>query len=212
MEAVTVITADIVRSRTAGDIALSLPGRLVELTHPLLITPFSMSRGDEIQAACRGSLQAPELVRQLRFACLPVRLRVGIGVGEVETGLGSANSWDMNGSAFVRARESLESLGKTPQAHTVVRSSSAGFDEIANALWALMDALQNRWTREQWDAVHYYERLGTYEAAGKALGIALQNVQKRCKAANWVAVRQAEEALRHLGRELMGGHPSPTRG
>ncbi len=181
--------------------------RLAELAHPLLITPFSMSRGDEIQAACSGFLQAPELVRQLRFACLPVRLRVGIGLGEVDVGHGSASSWDMSGSAFVRARESMESLGKSSRARTAIRSQSQEFDEAANAILTLVDAIQNRWTRAQWDAVHHYERLGTYQAAGKVLGVAMQNVQKRCRAADWAAVRAAEEALRRLGHRLMQDLP-----
>ncbi len=204
------ITADIIRSREARDLLAALPDKLAAVAHPLLATAFSVSRGDEIQAVCRGPLQAPELARQLRFACLPLRLRVGVGIGEIEAGQGSPSSWDMNGSAFTRAREALECLGKGTAPRTAVRSSDPLFDEAANALWALMDAIQQRWTPGQWDAVHHYERLGTYEAAGKALGVALQNVQKRCKAASWPAVKQAEQALRRLGQEW--GRTSPLRG
>ncbi|MGE5588909.1 MAG: SatD family protein [Clostridia bacterium] len=216
MDLVTVVTADIIRSRESRDLMATLPAKLAAVMHPLLATGFSVSRGDEIQAVCRGPLQAPELVRQLRFACLPLRLRVGVGVGEIEPGPGvpgahtTASSWDMNGSAFRRAREALESLGKGTAPCTAVRSGDSFFDETANAFWALMDAIQQRWTPAQWDAVHHYERLGTYDAAGKALGIALQNVQKRCKAASWPAVKQAEQALRLLGEQW--GHASPLPG
>lgn len=211
LELVTVITADIIRSREAGDLLAALPSKVAAITHPLLMTTFSLSRGDEIQAVCRGPLQAPELVRQLRFACLPLRLRIGVGVGEIESsepGMpgvagardGSITSWDMNGSAFTRAREALESLGKGTVPRTAARCGDPLLDEAANAIWALSDAIQRRWTRAQWEAIDRYERLGTYEAAGRALGIALQNVQKRCKAASWPAVRQGEEALRRLGQ------------
>ncbi|NPV54593.1 MAG: hypothetical protein HPY71_13930 [Firmicutes bacterium] len=213
-EKITVITADIIQSRLARDLVLSLPEKLSRLTHPLVATTFSMSRGDEIQAVCRGYLQAPEVVRQLRFFCLPLRLRVGIGVGELENNYWSPNPWDMNGSAFVRARESLESLesrGKGVQAYTrtrtVVSSGNKDFDSVVNAILVLMDTIQDRWTQAQWDAIHAYERLGTYSEAGKALGIALQNVQKRCKAAHWAAVRQAEEAIRLLGHKLESESP-----
>ncbi len=196
----TVITADVIRSSEARDATAQLPAKLAYVSHPLLAAAFSVSRGDEIQGVCRGALQAPELVRHLRFACLPLRLRVGVGIGEVEAGAGAASSWDMNGSAFRRAREALESLGKHAAPRTAVRSGDPELDEAVNAVWALMDAIERRWTARQWQAVHHYERLGTYEAAGKALGVALQNVQKRCKAADWPALRQAEQALRRLGR------------
>jgi hypothetical protein len=254
---VTVVTADVIRSRDARDIVAALPAKLASVAHPLLVTPFSVSRGDELQAVCRGPLQAPEIVRQLRYACLPLRLRIGIGVGEIEpnpggpgpdinehasgsvhtnapghrqgvspSGLTDASgvpdpgarvhapalsSWEMNGSAFRRAREALESLGKGTAPRTAVRSGDPCFDEAVGALLALMDAIQGRWTPAQWDAIHHYERLGTYGAAGKALGIALQNVQKRCKAASWSAVSQAEQALRRLA-ELWWGDASPLRG
>lgn len=211
---VTVITADIVRSREEPGYIRDLPSKLGGLTHPLLITPFSISRGDEIQAVCRGVLEAPELVRWLRYVCRPLKLRVGLGVGDIESGRESTSSWDMNGSAFIRAREALERLkqprgGKTPRARdsstariTSVSSGDPVADYIAQAMFGLIDAIQARWTSEQWEAVHKYELLGTYKAAGEALGIAFQNVQKRCRNARWTQVREAELALKALGELL----------
>jgi len=209
MEKVTILTADVVDSRRQDDLRKFLVERLARITHPLLETAFTVSRGDEIQGVCRGALEAPELARWLRYHCRPLILRLGIGLGAPPAEK-SVSSWDMSGEAFFRARDALERLkaGKSPR--TLVVSGDKQVDAMANALFELMDATASRWTGGQWEAVAAYEREGTYEAAGALLGIALQNVEKRCRAARWPAVRTGETALRKLG-EWYGGR-SPLLG
>ncbi|MGE5579044.1 MAG: SatD family protein [Bacillota bacterium] len=198
MSAVTVITADVVQSRRAGQQVAQLSDLLAGLDHPSLLAGFSVSRGDEIQGVCKGILEAPELVRRLRFACIPLRLRIGIGVGFLDSGANSNDPWRMNGSAFVRAREALDSVKKARQPRTAIRSGDSRADTVASAILHLMDVIENRWTKQQWKAVHAYERFGTYEAAGEHLGIRLQTVQEHCLLANWPAIEQAEETLKGL--------------
>lgn len=67
---------------------------------------------------------------------------------------------------------------------------------MLNAMLLLLDTVEMGWTDAQWEAVHVYERAGTYAAAGDRLGVAAQNVHKRCQAAHWAVVREAEDALR----------------
>lgn len=202
MNTVTVITADIISSRQADEQVTRLRSVLAEIDHPMLMAPFSLSRGDEIQGVCTSTLECPEIIRHLRFACRPLKLRIGIGLGNLTSGFGDRDPWKMNGSAFVRAREALDSLKKIRRARTALRSQDPHLDIIGSALLHLMDVLEERWTDQQWQAVHAYERLGTYESAGEFLGVAFQNVEKRCRAANWPAVKQAEEGITVLGRML----------
>lgn len=206
MALVTVLTADVIASRARGDVGPFLAERLARLEHPALLTPFTVSRGDEIQGLCRGSLTAPEIVRLLRYHCRPLSLRLGIGIGQGPVA-GAASSWELSGEAFFRAREALERTKKRAGLLTAVASGDERFDAIAEALFGLLDAIWSRWTGEQWEAVMAYERYGTYEAAGRALGIAFQNVAKRCQAARWPAVRAAEAAARRLGELIAQSSP-----
>ena len=209
MPIVTVLTADVIASRRHGEVGGFLAERLANLEHPALLTPFKISRGDEIQGLCRGSLEAPEIVRRLRYHCRPLALRIGIGIGEGPV-TEAPSSWDLNGEAFFRAREALEKTKKRGNLLTGVVCGDERFDGLAEALFGLLDAIWSRWTEEQWEAVMAYERYGTYEAAGRVLGIAFQNVAKRCRAARWPAVCVAETALRRLG-ELIA-YSSPDQG
>lgn len=81
MKKITIITADIVNSRKHYGIVNSIVDKLIGIQHPNLITPFSMSRGDEIQGVTGGWLTNPEIIRRLRYLCRPLGLRIGIGLG-----------------------------------------------------------------------------------------------------------------------------------
>ncbi|HCX78451.1 MAG TPA: hypothetical protein DG577_03460 [Firmicutes bacterium] len=194
MRKITVLTADVIGSRKAGLNQDTLTRSLNELAHPALLVPFAVSRGDEVQGIMSGWLSAPQLVRMLRWRCLPHKLRVGIGTGYYDGRL-EADPWKLSGPAFFRARKALESIAASKDPATRVVTGEDGLDTLINSVWLLFDTLMSRWTPGQWEAVMTYEQAGTYAAAAKILGVAAQNVQKRCKAAHWQQIRQAEQGL-----------------
>lgn len=163
-----------------------------------LITRFSISRGDEIQGVIERPADIPVIVRNLRYFFAPALLRIGVGVGEIDRLVASDNSWDMDGQAFHRAREALDALGDIKMPSTRVVTGHTDIDSTANVIYTLADAVESRWTVPQWQAVYAYERYGTYRAAGEMLGVAGQNVAKRCKAARRSAVMEGEEYLTRL--------------
>lgn len=194
MRRITVVTADIIESRSAGDYKASLKQELNALRHPGLISPFTLSRGDEIQGVLDGWLRVPEIIRRLRFACRPLELRIGIGTG-FQTEPLEVNPWEMDGPAFHRARSALDTAKNKKGPSTHVKTGSPELDEIINCIWLLIDMRQAKWTDKQWEAVQAYEKYETYEEASRNLKISLQNVQKRCRAADWPHLRAAEKTL-----------------
>ena len=91
----------------------------------------------------------------------------------------------------------MDDLKGSKQASTeIVTGGAEELDRLLNATLLLLDTILAGWTEAQWEAVHVYESVGTYAAAGDRLGVAPQNVHKRCQAAHWAVVREAEDALR----------------
>lgn len=200
----TVLTADVVASRRIWDRKM-VQADLKEAVERLnleagnaLITRFSIMSGDQIQGVLRNASGLPKVLRRLRGLVYPVRLRVGAGIGEVVTEIRPDYSGEMDGPAFHNARWCLEAMKREKFRLTMCKSPEQDLDQTVNAVLALMDAVQGRWTREQWAAIQSYDRLGTYRAAAEELGIALQNVEKRCSAADWLAFHEAEEYLEKL--------------
>jgi len=204
---ITVITADIINSRKNMQFSVNLMERLNKIKHLEIISPFSLSRGDEIQGVIKGWLGAPEIVRYLRYRCRPLQIRVGIGIGSIEEELIQINSWQMNGTAFHLARTALEQVEKLKGITTVIKTGVTEFDEFINCIWLMVDTVQKKWTDKQWEAVHVYEESGTYEEASKVLGITMQNVEKRCKAAQWKQLKHAENTLAKIQTYLEKFHP-----
>ena len=62
-------------------------------------------------------------------------------------------------------------------------------------MFTLYDVIQSRWTLPQWEGIMHYEAAGTYQEAAQRLGVAFQNVEKRCRAARWWALRETEMAF-----------------
>ena len=169
MQKITVITADIIGSRKAGLNQDALAHSLQGLVRPNLLIPFTISRGDEVQGVMAGWLSAPQLVRSLRWLCKPHKLRIGIGIGYHEGRLG-ADPWKMNGPAFFRARQALESIAAGKEPATRVVTGEEGLDTLINTAWLLLDTITNRWTPGQWEAVMTYEQAGTLPLLQRSWG------------------------------------------
>lgn len=195
MRKITVITADVVKSRENLDYLNELEDKLKTFKEPMIICPFSMSRGDEIQGVVEGWLKAPHIIRNLRNLCRPLKLRVGIGIGITKDSEIKTNSWQMTGQAFFLARMALEEVEKSGDSLTIVKTGISEFDEFINSIWLLIDTIQDKWTEKQWEAVQAYEKSGTYREASKILKISIQGVMKRCKAAQWSRLKKAEDTL-----------------
>ncbi|WP_324715402.1 SatD family protein [Carboxydochorda subterranea] len=211
-----VITADVIGSR-AVEPKGALMGALAESLEAfnrawagLIAVPFSGAAGDEVQGVLVPGVEAFAMVRRLRWAARQaavrpaLRLRVGIGWGTIDTPMQAASSWEMDGPAFHRARQALARAGEVRGETTRFSGPDPEHEAWVNVTLSLVDAIVQRWTQAQWEAVDAYERRGTYAAAASEVGVALQNVQKRCAAARWPVIREAERAL---GRSLERAAP-----
>lgn len=195
MEPFAVITGDIIDSKKYPDNLEKFKEKLNQIPASGLYTQFHVSRGDEMQGVCNNLSLLPVIIRNLRYKCHPLKVRLGIGIGSINDPRPGQNSWDMNGKAFVLARESLDSIKKSKVPQTVLLSEDPLFDRVFNLVYSLVDTIMNGWTHSQWEAVQAYEADRTFVKAAGALKIAWQNVQKRCQAAKWDVIKKAEQDM-----------------
>ena len=198
MQQYLVITADMIDSKQHQNFNKKLVKMLADFQNPALLTPVTLSRGDELQAVVKNLGAFPKILRELRYACLPYRLRIGVGMGKIEELVAGKSSWEMNGEAFYQARQALESLGKVKKSVTTMLSGCSQLDLTFNTILSLIDTIMADWTLDQWKAVQTYEAVGTYAKAAKKLDVSWQNVQKHCHAANWEVIQAAEESTKVL--------------
>jgi hypothetical protein len=216
MSAVAVLTADIVGSTQYGPVER-------QTLHALLLESFRaaadgfpgawvtglslrITAGDEFQgviASVGSAFQILVFLRsKLALSPLPIapQLRAGIGVGSVLVS-GGRSSWEQDGPAFVLSRRALESLGASSREwrQTVIATADPRRDGALAAVLGLCDHLQQRWTRQQWEAVHHTIGGAKTEEIGRRIGIARQNVTKRLRAAGWPAF---DAAMKYIASSL----------
>jgi hypothetical protein len=224
MATVAVLTADVVGSTRYGHVdrqalhaILSSAFRATEQRFPdAWTTGFALrvTAGDEFQGVVSAVGSVVGVLVYLRsilalsgLSSIP-ELRAGIGIGDV-TVSGGSSSWEQDGPAFVRARRALESLGASRREwrRTAICSGDWYRDDAHAAVLGLCDRFQQRWTRQQWEAVHHTIGGAKTEEVGRRLGIARQNVTKRLRAAGWPAF---DAAMTFLARSLTQAEP-PAR-
>ncbi len=216
------LTADIIGSRKLKDQGFSRNqiekaiSQLNTAREAFIVSKFCLLRGDEIQGVIFPPREAIVMVRYLRFYLRPVQIRVGIGIGDITTEIDKNNPWNMDGSSFHRAREALEEIKLSRHPATFINSLEEDFDYNLNVILALMDVISNRWTDGQWEAIHAYEQMGTYQKASQVLKVRPQNVAKRCQSAHWKVFSEAEKHVQKLidlkfpaGEEEKTGWNSP---
>lgn len=80
------------------------------LVSPFTLMPSSLNEAGEFQAVFRTPDELWTSIFELEFAVHPLRLRYGIGVGEIATKINDQTTIGMDGEAFVEARACLDSL------------------------------------------------------------------------------------------------------
>jgi hypothetical protein len=169
----------------------------------VLGTRMRLSRGDEIQCIITEIPQFAAVLRRLRYFIRPLEIRVGFGVGSVTTPVDTDDPWQMDGPAFHRARQSLMEAKSLKWTNTYFLAGDNQLDRRINLVLMMIDAIQERWTRAQWEAVDAYEQFKTLKSAGEQLNISYQNVNKRCLAAKWPVIREAEVEIGLWTKELL---------
>ncbi|MFW6159361.1 MAG: SatD family protein [Planctomycetota bacterium] len=203
-EAVMVVTGDVARSRE-----LPAPDRR-ELQRKMLalleavnkdrsadfVAPFSLSGGDEFQAALKPDAELFGLIRRLQAELFPVELRFGIGIGGVSTDV-RPRSQEMDGEAFARSREAMEAA-KQNRSEVWFRTASESFDLAANTICRLMTAIRSDWSEVQHRRLRKKLDGWTNEEIAEAESVSPQAVSRSLLVGHYDAVREAEANLEEL--------------
>lgn len=209
MSVFLVVIADVINSRILRDKA-DISGRLRVVNGEAqsgLLVPFKCLRGDEIEAVLdtNGFVKA---VRTLKYRLRPLKLRIGLGLGTLDTeGALPDDPFALNGEAFFAARKALDSInGSKGEQETIalcVQGAGSGADiETWNMVLRLYCSVLGRWNDAQWDAVMEYERQGVISGAADRLGRLYQSVQRSLGRARWDAVSDCEAWMARRMAEL----------
>ena len=130
---------------------------------------FRITLGDEFQGLLHNTSKLMLILDEINLSLFPFKIRLGIGVGGVDTTSSILSDEELDGSAYWNAREALNRLTKD---HYYNRSLTyCYFDaddaltlELLNSLLELQDTIRLSWTSNQSDIIEQIIKSCAYES------------------------------------------------
>ncbi|PIP15698.1 MAG: hypothetical protein COX46_05210 [bacterium (Candidatus Ratteibacteria) CG23_combo_of_CG06-09_8_20_14_all_48_7] len=160
------------------------------------ISPFTITRGDEIAALPKDISFVPEIVSIIEREMSPLKVRFGVGLGKITTLL-YKDAAAVDGPAFYQASDSL-GKAKKENVTIVFNTEKPVLDTLINALESLLYLIKDSWTEQQRKIALFYSQYENQREVAKKMDISQPAVTKTLKSISYKKVKQAEEAVDYL--------------
>lgn len=193
------VIGDISRSREIENRRLfqqqlhELMERLNRQWAAFVLSPFTVTLGDEFQAILRRADPLFDIFNQIETALAPWHIVIGVGVGRLETELFSHTSVGMDGPCLRLARQQVEQAKKQPP--RLRFAIEALQTEQVNYHLLLQTILVNRQTSNQKKIIALYEQFGKQQPVAETLGISQAAVSQSLKAAHYQEVKESQQSI-----------------
>lgn len=116
---------------------------------------WELVNGDELKCVINKHFDdVPEMIRLIRTLFYPYKLRIALGFGDIFELNENINY--LNGTAFKNARNAMDYLNeKSKKNWPKLYTYFSGFknDSLLNAMYSMIDVLENKWSEVQWKRV-----------------------------------------------------------
>lgn len=176
-----------------------------------LAAQFTISMGDAFQGLLKDASHLMVMLFELELNLAPIELRIGIGLGDIETQLNSENSLLNDGSCYHRARAMIEQIEKSEkqyeQASSNILLSTGGqavhYEKLINTVFSLESAIKMKWTERQKEIIRVYLANGKNQyATAEALNIGQSSINKALNSADFYTFNHSLITLQDVINEL----------
>ncbi len=178
--------------------------RINETYRTEIAAKFVITLGDEFQGLLHGGLRLVEIMEEIERGMYPVRIRFGIGIGEITTEINAEMAIGADGPAYYRAREAVERLKDSEQRKKLEASDiriEIERDEHSqaralNTIFLLMTVLKGHWSGRQREIIwQFEENRGSQAACAEQLQISQSSVQRSLANGNYYAYKEARDTV-----------------
>ncbi len=137
-----------------------------------LLSPLTITLGDEFQGVARNAHAAIELILALEDAIMdlakPFRLRYVVYEGPIDTPINKEKAYEMLGAGLTEARERLNALKSTKKRFDVSIGDQE-LNEKVNLMFTIYQGIADRWTAGQRKVVNAFRELEDYKKVAEKL-------------------------------------------
>ncbi len=172
---------------------------------------FTITLGDEFQGLLKKKEHLLDIIKYIQREMYPIRLRFGIGIGEISTNIIYEAAIGADGPAYYAARKMIEEMReqekkiKKQAADIQISLYNADRFEIAelNTVLALMKIIEEGWSEKQrltiWDME---QNGGSQEECAKRMETTQSTVARRLADGNYVTYERAKKTVNEALRRL----------
>jgi len=169
-----------------------------------LRSPFTLTLGDEFQALFADASDLWQAISTLQAELFPIKLRFGLGLGQIVTEINRESALGMDGAAFYRARDAINLLKGEDGLYSVLGLPDT--DLIAPTL-AFLSGAQNKWKKTRFQVFNAYLSGQTVETTADAVGISKVAVYKNINDGMLASIEQILESItRRMNQEMERGN------
>jgi len=155
-----------------------------------IASKFIITLGDEFQGLlCEGS-NTMKIISEIEMKMHPIRLRFGVGIGEITTEIDKEMSLGADGPGYHKAREAISYLKenerkKSTYSADIKFETESGNDvpiRLVNTILVLMTVIKDSWSDRQWEIIGdmFGHQDTQADAAKKAWNPAACSSKKSC--------------------------------
>lgn len=144
-----------------------------------LLSPFTVTLGDEFQALFGAAGGLWRCIFHIESRLRPVRLRYGVGVGAIDTEINREAAIGMDGPAFHRARQAVDSLRHDDRSYRAVGLGRS--EGLARHALDLVSHHRDGWRDNRVDIFSFLLAGTAVAKMADALGISEQAVYKNVR-------------------------------
>jgi len=165
---------------------------------------FTITLGDEFQGVLINADSVIDVIEEINFAMHPVKIRFGIGFGEISTQLNRLQAIGADGSSFYAARDAINSLKVNDKKYEVpkqrislkVHEIDNPFVELLNTSLSLGTLIEDGWTTKQRNTIELMrENNNNQSQVAKILGINKSSVQKSLAHSKYYSYKKQVESV-----------------
>lgn len=157
---------------------------------------FLITLGDEFQGLLYFAGPAMEITQRIARAMYPAKLRYGVGIGEISTGIDPDKALGADGPAYHRARDCVNALrARKTQGFPVLVRTGGAEDSLLDGLCLLLDGLVSGWSSKQAECVRSMRVLGEQLVVAERLGLTPSTVSRTLARAQYEKYETALDRL-----------------
>lgn len=152
-----------------------------------ILSKWTITLGDEFQVLLKPNLEVFKMLDYISYKMYPLKIRFGLGLGEIFTDIDYKKSIGSDGPAYWRARQAIEFIHENNNYGNskISFNSDKEEDELLNKLLHYTDWMKENWTSTQRELLHTLLKKDIYNSdfkqkdLAKAIGISKSAMSRR---------------------------------